>query len=204
MPWLLVFDNVEGQADLQSYWPPVSQGRILITCRSEILAGSEVIARSFEVPPFTLSESTEMILRITEQCEAPETEVQAAREVSGELGGLALAIDITAKHIKHSRRFKSVRDFIPYLRRNPKAGYTRPKRSKGQEDYWYPHDLDNIWRIAFQNLSPYAAVLMNLICILGPESIPQYLFQPRETSMPTELDLLENIDRWLFYAHKAL
>ncbi|PTB42496.1 hypothetical protein M441DRAFT_456657 [Trichoderma asperellum CBS 433.97] len=191
MPWLLVFDNVEGQADLQSYWPPVSQGRILITCRSEILAGSEVIARSFEVPPFTLSESTEMILRITEQCEAPETEVQAAREVSGELGGLALAIDITAKHIKHSRRFKSVRDFIPYLRRNPKAGYTRPKRSKGQEDYWYPHDLDNIWRIAFQNLSPYAAVLMNLICILGPESIPQYLFQPRETIEDAKDELLE-------------
>ncbi|UKZ49079.1 hypothetical protein TrVGV298_003318 [Trichoderma virens] len=122
-----------------------------------------------------------MILRITEQCEAPETEIQAAREISDELGGLALAIDITAKQIKNSRRFRSVQDFIPYLRRNPKAGYTRLKHSKGQDDYWYPHDLDNIWRIAFQNLSEDAAVLMNLICILSPESIPQYLFQPEET-----------------------
>lgn len=145
-----------------------------------------------------------MILRITEQCEAPETEIQAAREIFRELGGLALAIDITAKHIKNSRRFKSIRDFIPYLRHNPKAGYTRPKRSKEQDDYWYPHDLHNIWRIAFQNLSQNAAALMNLVCILSPESIPQYLFQPRETSMPTGLDLLENTDRWLFCAHKAL
>ncbi|KAL7918377.1 P-loop containing nucleoside triphosphate hydrolase protein [Trichoderma austrokoningii] len=107
VPWLLVFDNVESQADLQSYWPTVGQGRILITCRSEILADSGVIAKSFEIPPFTLSESTEMILRITEQSEASETEIQAAREVSGELGGLALAIDITAKHIRNSRRFRA-------------------------------------------------------------------------------------------------
>ncbi|KAL6692957.1 P-loop containing nucleoside triphosphate hydrolase protein [Trichoderma pleuroticola] len=113
VPWLLIFDNVESQADLQSYWPTVGQGRILITCRSEILAGAGVIARSFEVPPFTLSESTQMILQITEQCEAPETEVQAAKELSGELDGLALAIDITAKHIKNSRRFRSIQDFIP-------------------------------------------------------------------------------------------
>lgn len=195
---------MEGQADLQSYWPPVGQGRILITCRSEILADSGVIAQSFEVPPFTLLESTEMILRIIEQCEAPETEVQAAKEVSSELGGLALAIDITARHIKNSRRFRSVRDFVPYLQRNPKAGYTRPKRSKGQDDHWYPHGLDNIWRLAFQNLSEDAVVLMNLICILSPECIPHYLFQPRETSMPTGLDLSQDIDRWLFYGHKAL
>ncbi|KAL7957561.1 P-loop containing nucleoside triphosphate hydrolase protein [Trichoderma compactum] len=113
VPWLLVFDNVENQADLQSYWPTVGQGRVLVTCRSEILAGTGIIARSIEVPPFTLSESTEMILQITEQYEAPETEVQAAREVSSELGGLALAIDITAKHIKNSYRFRSVHDFIP-------------------------------------------------------------------------------------------
>ncbi|KAL6802676.1 P-loop containing nucleoside triphosphate hydrolase protein [Trichoderma sp. SZMC 28013] len=113
VPWLLVFDNVESQADLQTYWPTAGQGRILVTCRSEILAGTGLIARSLEVPPFTVSESTEMILQITEQCEAPETEVEAAREVSGELGGLALAIDITAKHIKNSRRFRSVQEFIP-------------------------------------------------------------------------------------------
>lgn len=195
---------MECQADLQSYWPPVGQGRILITCRSEILADSGVIAQSFEVPPFTLSESTEMILRITEQCEAPQPEVQAAKEVSGELGGLALAIDITARHIKNSRRFRSVRDFIPYLQRNPKAGYTRPKRSKGQDDHWYPHDLGNIWRLAFQSLSEDAVILMNLMCIINPESIPHYLFQPRETSIPTGLDLLEDIDRCLLYGHGAL
>ncbi|KAG8422306.1 hypothetical protein J3459_010460 [Metarhizium acridum] len=39
VPWLLVFDSVENQSDLQSYWPTVGQGRILITCRSEMLAG---------------------------------------------------------------------------------------------------------------------------------------------------------------------
>lgn len=203
VPWLLVFDNVESQADLQSHWPTAGQGRILITCRSEILASSEVISRSFEVPPFTMSESTDMILRITEQAEAPETEVQAAREISGELGGLALAIDITAKHIKNSCRFRSVQDFIPYLERNSKGGYTRPKCSIGQDDYWYPNDLDNVWRIVFHNLTEDAAFLMNLICILSSESIPQYLFQPRQTSMPAGLDLLEDIDR-LLYSHDAV
>lgn len=145
-----------------------------------------------------------MILQITEQCEAPETEVEAAREVSGELGGLALAIDITAKHIKNSRRFRSVQEFIPYLRRDPKAGYARSKHSKEQDSHWYPHDLDSIWRIAFQNLSEDATTLMNLICILSPESIPQYLFQPRETCMLTGLEMLEDVERWLFYVHKAL
>ncbi|KAL7933132.1 hypothetical protein V8C35DRAFT_322549 [Trichoderma chlorosporum] len=51
----------------------------------EWLQQTGVIARSFEVPPFTMSESTEMILRITEQCDAPEAEIHAARELSGEL-----------------------------------------------------------------------------------------------------------------------
>ncbi|KAK0710559.1 hypothetical protein B0T21DRAFT_297995 [Apiosordaria backusii] len=155
-------------------WPTVGNGRILVTCRSIFVAEADTIARSIEVPVFTVPKTAQMIHRILNKRSAPWSQLErdATNRLSSKLGGLALAIDIVAKQIKLSQRFKSVAEYVPYYEQNQEATMKRPKRGGG--DPWYPRDLHNLWQPAFDNLSEDAAELMGILCFLGPEAIPSF------------------------------
>lgn len=99
----------------------MGSGKILVTCRSEFLAESNTIATAIEIPPFTVTESADMILHILNKKDVSEQDTQAISEISKRLGGLALAIDVVAKNIKFSHRFKSISEFLPYLERNQQS-----------------------------------------------------------------------------------
>ncbi|KAL9009768.1 MAG: hypothetical protein Q9173_005235 [Seirophora scorigena] len=111
--WLLILDNVEDQKVLSEDWPRTGNGSILVTCRSEILAASPA-AVAIEIPAFTTNESGELIMNIMSKENASKDGHLAAHELSEKLGGLALAIDIVAKQIKIRRRFRTIRDCLPY------------------------------------------------------------------------------------------
>ncbi|KAL8647404.1 MAG: hypothetical protein Q9210_005582 [Variospora velana] len=113
IPWLLILDNVEDQKVLSENWPRTGNGSILVTCRSEILAASPA-AVTIEIPAFTIDKSGELIINIMNRKNASEDENLAAHELSEKLGGLALAIDIVTKQIKTRKRFKTIRDFLPF------------------------------------------------------------------------------------------
>ncbi|KAL9612957.1 MAG: hypothetical protein Q9167_002486 [Letrouitia subvulpina] len=133
-PWLLVLDNVVDQNWLLDIWPVTGAGNILITCQSEPLAES-LAATSIEIPTFNKEESGERILRILNRKNISQDDVSAAQELSEKLGGLALLLDIVAKRIKVTKRFKNVRDFLPYYEEhyrvlNKRLGIVDPYYSK--------------------------------------------------------------------------
>ncbi|KAL8896037.1 MAG: hypothetical protein Q9207_007903 [Kuettlingeria erythrocarpa] len=194
VPWLLILDNVEDQKVLSENWPRTGNGSILVTCRSEILAASPA-AVAIEIPAFTMSESGELIMNIMNRKNASEDENLAAHELSEKLGGLALAIDIVAKQIKTRKRFKTIRDFLPYYEQHYRTLHKRPKI--GIFDPYYSKDIDTVWQTAFEHLEPDAARLMSLFCFMAPEGIPQWVLEPKG-DVPTGWEFLkdpENFDK---------
>ena len=199
--WLIVFDNVEDDKVLKANRPNVGQGDLLITCRSELLA--ESLATSLiEIPTFSTDESTALILQILNKSDMSTEETEATHNLSEQLGGLPLAIDIIAKNIKSSRRFRSVTEFLPYYERNRRTLHKRPKRDI--RDITYSKDLETVWQTAFQSLDPIenkdanpdAARLIQLLCFVAPEAIPQWLFQTEVANYPKEWEFLRDDTRF--------
>ncbi|KAK4446016.1 P-loop containing nucleoside triphosphate hydrolase protein [Podospora aff. communis PSN243] len=183
--WLLVFDNVESSEAAIHNWPTVGNAKILVTCRSFFGAEADTIAKAIEVPAFNVSESTEMIHKILRRStraigHGDNLEQDATNRLASKLGGLPLAIDIVAKQIKLSHRFKTVAEYLPYYEENQESALKRPKR--GAADPWYNRDLHNLWQPAFDNLSKDAAELMGILSFLSPEAIPTFLFQGKDWS----------------------
>ena len=173
-------------------WPTVGRGKILVTCRSELLAESGPIATSIEVPAFTLDQSTELILQILSNKSAGPDEVAAANRLSARLGGLALAVDIIAQQIKVSRHFSSVAEYLPYFEQNESWALKRPRRGNG--DLWYSKNLDKLWKTAFEKLTEHASEMLGILCFMSPKSIPLFLFKEDDwTEVRPRYKLLEGI-----------
>ena len=152
-----------------------------MTCRSAIIATSPA-AVAIEVPTFTTAEGGELIMTIMNRNISTEDEVSAANELSEKLGGLALAIDIVAKQIEISKRFKTIRDFLPYYDQHRRTLHEQPKIEKF--DPYYSKDIGSVWQTAFENLPPDAAHLMSLFCFTAPEGIPQWILEPKGEMQP--------------------
>jgi hypothetical protein len=165
-------------------WPTVGRGKILATCRSELLAESQPITTSIEVPTFTVAESTEMIFKILSRKPAAADEVEATNRLSTKLGGLPLAVDIIAKQIRLWRRFRSVAEYLPYFEQNQRSALGRPKR--GHRNPWYPKNLDNLWQTAFDGLGGDASELMGMLCFMAPESIPLSIFRGNDWAQQSQ------------------
>ncbi|KAI1108245.1 P-loop containing nucleoside triphosphate hydrolase protein [Nemania sp. NC0429] len=198
--WLLIFDNVEDDKVLINNRPTVGSGDVLITCRSEPLAES-IAMFPIEVTTFSTQESTSLIFQILNRTALNSEETQAADALAERLGGLALAIEIIAKNIKASRRFKSIEEFLPYYEEHCVA--LRKRHRRGICDLTYSKDIDTVWETVFATINPEAnpdantdAIrLMEILCFVAPEAIPQSLFQGDEKDFPGN-DIIYSLPRF--------
>jgi hypothetical protein len=163
------------------------------------------MALSIEIPPFTVAQSTEIILGMLSRKSAAPDEVEAMNRLSTKLGGLALAIDIVAKQIGISSRFKSVTEYLPYFEQNQSSAL-KPRDG----DPWYSKDLDKFWQAAFDSLSKDASELMSMLCLMRPELVPLSIFQPKDSiHSRAQWEVLEDVERQvqafglLFLPYKA-
>ncbi|KAL9039792.1 MAG: hypothetical protein Q9214_004731 [Letrouitia sp. 1 TL-2023] len=188
-PWLLVLDNVVNQNWLLDIWPVTGAGSILITCQSELLAESPA-ATSIEIPAFNKEEGGELVLRILNRKNISQDEVSAAQELSEKLGGLALLVDIVAKQIKMTKRFKNIRDFLTHYEEHYRDLNKRPRL--GIVDPYYSKDGDTVWQTAFKTLGTNAARLLSLFCFVAPEGIPQWLLEQKDVNLPPGWEFLSS------------
>ncbi|KAF1957122.1 TPR-like protein [Byssothecium circinans] len=194
--WLVIFDNVEFEDTLTQNWPRTGNGSILVTCRSEFLVDSQVDV-PIEVPTFTSDEGSELMMQIIGRNNPTQDERIAAVELSDRLGGLALGVDIVAKQIRTSKRFKSVKDFLPHFYEDRCELLKKPKRSGF--NIYYSKDLDTIWNTAFVSLEEAsqstAARLLSLLCYLAPEGIPQWVLETKE-QVPEEWQFFGSVTKF--------
>lgn len=188
-PWLLVFDNVESNELLLQNWPTAGNGQIVVTCRSELSAASPA-AQALEIPAFTVADSCQLLMKLASIRDS-DSEVEAATELGQLLGGLALAIDITARQIL--ARKKSVKDFLPYFIENRHL-FREPPRYSARNPY-YSKNLLTVWKTAFIGLSPDSSKLLSLLCFTAPDGIPRDLFRS-EKPPNGDWEFLHNGERY--------
>ena len=166
--WLIVFDNVDDNELLNSNWPVAGNGQIVVTCRSELIAACPATC-SVEIPSFTKQEGGELLLRLASKRKVDDGDIAAAEQLSGMLGGLALAIDITARQIFVKK--KSMRQFLPYFVKN-KQSLRIPPRYAARNPY-YSDTLVTVWQTAFESLGENSSHLLGLVCFFAPDAIPR-------------------------------
>lgn len=185
--WLLVFDNVEDLALLQTMIPDTDEGHILITTRSQIIG---TLGVHMDLPKMDQAEGMLFLLRrakllpLNAPLETASAFVQAqAASVVDLLDGLPLALDQAGAYVEETRCTLSA-----YLER-----YTTQQKAllsnRGVMSSYHPTSVATTFSLAFQHverISPAAADLLRVCAFLHAEAIPEELFiQAGEVLSPT-------------------
>jgi hypothetical protein len=173
--WLLILDTVDtpsAAAAAENLLSRLHGGHILITSRLSDWSGG-VETRELEV--LSPEASAVFLLERTEQRRRKTaTDSEDARNLAGELGGLALALEQAGAFIHQNR--SSLDDYL--------------KRWCAQDDkvrQWfdarlmkYPRSMATTWNTTFEQLTPGAADLLKKLSWMAPDPIPRIILRGRE------------------------
>ncbi|KAI1127032.1 hypothetical protein F5Y10DRAFT_266482 [Nemania abortiva] len=150
--WLLVFDNVVSGSVFESFWPVSNHGAIIVTTRNPFF-GSFPADFGMEVCGFDERDGAEFLLQMAlHRRRNLDGEIEAARRVSRDLGGLPLAISQMAALI--NARNYTIAEFADiYAKHGCRLhGETKP----GWVYLGYENALDSVWEDSFKKLGESA------------------------------------------------
>ena len=163
--WLLIFDNAPGPAAVERVMPPAGQGRVLVTSQDPHWPGS----RALEVPVLDNEVAAGFL-----QARTGDADLEAARELVAELGGLPLALEQAAAYMLAVGR--SIAVYLDLFRQR------RGDLLARGEPAGYGKQVSTTWTLAFDHLqrtTPQAIALLRLIACCASENIPlSLLLQP--------------------------
>ncbi|CAN9407919.1 unnamed protein product [Alternaria alternata] len=166
--WLLVFDGVEDGDVLNGFWPYNGPGSVLITSRNPYSWSA-----SLELKPFSLSEATNYLFRVTGKEPAPGPEMAAATTIANRLGGLPLALSQMGSIV--ASKDISFTDFLYSFeeREGSQAFFDWQTPDKLRSPSNYQSNVASVW--AFDRLGK-GSTLINIVSMLDPDSIPESVF----------------------------
>ncbi|OTA96823.1 hypothetical protein M434DRAFT_27437 [Hypoxylon sp. CO27-5] len=181
--WLMIFDNVEELALLQTYWPQGSNGSIIITTTSKSIARYYAEGhQTIPVEPFNGETGTHMLLKLTGMDESAIEERNTANLIADALGNLPLALDLVGNYVlslgkslssfwREYPRFETDFLFNPNLVR-----WTPTHFEESISRIWalhlYPNSL-----ITNGHLNANSRRLINMLAFLDKDGTPLSLFQ---------------------------
>lgn len=152
-----------------------ARGSILITTRNDLVA-LDAATKTLKVPVFNSQQGAAIITNSLERDYYPAEERDAAEKLSIELGGLALALNIMATHIR--LKYMSIVKFLALYRYNADRS---TKSVHGNRNRYYKHSLSTAWKMSFDSLDEDSIHVFGVICFIGPDDIPEELFKPQQT-----------------------
>ena len=166
--WLLVFDNVDG-ADLNLYWPPSSHGSIIVTTQRKNMAyqaSSEIHLDAFEE-----KEGSSLILDLIDpfRQHTSATDVETAKAISNELGGLPLLLSHVAGFLNGSRC--RLTDLLTSLQQPTAFKKIWAWDSTTSTNFQYGEPMAKVWKLALHALKPEALTTLQIMAFLSPEGI---------------------------------
>jgi tetratricopeptide (TPR) repeat protein len=167
-PWLLIYDNAEGPADIRRL-TPATNAHVLITTRR----------------PDWNAEAGELPISVFDRDTAIDFLMQAQRGDREAAGRLADALDCLPLALSHARAYCRSRNvsFDQYAKDLPKLINKPPK------DAPYPASVFATFSLAIDNAAkdcPEAATLMELLAFWAPDQVPHWLI-PADVLSPEKL-----------------
>lgn len=179
--WLLIFDNADELALVQSYLPQQGQGSILLTTRATAV---NWLANSIAVEQMGLREGTHFLLHRTRRFQVTDKESNEATNVVIALDGFPLALDQAGAYIEETGC--SFSDYLQLYERHRARLLAR----RGRQATNYPASVATTWLLSFQKVEqahPAAAELLRLCASLSPDHIPEELLTQGAASWPLVL-----------------
>ena len=165
--FLLVFDNLEDVRILSQIWPASNKGSIIITSRSPAVAARRA-KKTMHLKSFEEGPAVDILYELTGLQPADENDAKAAKEICQLIGGLPLAMVHMSSFIQ-DRRY-SYEEFLALYKKHTERIFV-----KDQSQVDYDHTLNTVWDLSLQSLSPNARVLLDLLSLFDPDSIPERL-----------------------------
>jgi hypothetical protein len=171
--FLWLTHQLERDQILMGYWPMGSSGAILITSRKYYNFSKDLQRKGETIKPFDPTQSWDLLLQLLgddwkkmeREGRIPPSEVSAAKNMLGRLGGLALAIRQAAILIKNPEiggptisktyeMFKEKSRTLPERHVSDRSNTEKP--------------LDALWDMTFNSLTKNARVLLGVLAWLSP------------------------------------
>ncbi|HET8843692.1 MAG TPA: helix-turn-helix domain-containing protein, partial [Ktedonobacteraceae bacterium] len=187
--WLLIWDNVEDLALLDSFLPSARSGVNLLTTRHHALG---IFARGLDLTPMEQSEGMLFLLRRAKALGAEATgkhvqqfarhappAYEAATELVTALGGLPLALDQAGAYIEETQC-----GFSGYLQSYEQRHSQLLDRRGAFADH--PQSVASTFSLACQQIArqnPAALELLRFCAWLSPDAIPETLFFTHPTCL---------------------
>ena len=170
--WLIIFDNADDLSILTDYWPITGTGSVLVTSRDP-LANSRThipVVHGFDLEPLSINEAGSLLRQLTGINR--EKDVKTSNIIGTKLSGLPLAINQIARTI--SRRNLSFEEFLELY--NNQSIRLEIHQSSNSLDC---KSLFTLW--TFEDLSPEALGLLNIVSLLDPDRISEELLNATDS-----------------------
>src|SRR5579883_1962746 len=179
--YLLILDNLDEPSVLvppaapdqprppSPFVPPMPAGHLLVTTRAADLTTLGLgLAHPLAMSVFSPEQGAALVLTRAGRPTAGEPEQALARQLSQELGGLALALEQAGAYLATSGM--SLADYLALFRTR---SHELLSRRTGND---YPHAVATTWDLSFQRVqkrAPAAAELLRCCAFLAPDAIPE-------------------------------
>ena len=175
--WLLVFDNAEQPAELQSFLPPGGGGHVLVTSRWSAWGEWGTPMR---LDVLSREEAVALVSKRT-----GTQDQQAAAALAEALGDLPLALAEAAAYIDETQ--VSLDEYVELVRTRAVELFGLDKQVGAERR------VATVWSVSLERVreeAPAAEALLHLCAFLAPEDIPRNLPREHPQDLPEELGQL--------------
>ncbi|KAI9740307.1 MAG: hypothetical protein M1834_004885 [Cirrosporium novae-zelandiae] len=165
--WLLVFDNVETRSILEPCLPRTNDGAFLITSQDDQL--SLLAADDIHLEPLDSTEGSKLILKLLPKTGAPY-EIEDAKRISTQLGGLPLALGYVAGYISKTKW--SLQEFLNFFK-DPQVSASIFAMPPPTTINQYEKTLAMVWELSLQKLDLDQIRVIQILSMLGPDGTPE-------------------------------
>ncbi len=189
--WLLILDNADELALLADFLPPSLGGHVLLTTRAQAVGR---LAQRLEIETLPPEQGALLLLRRAALLAPDATLEQAAGEerelalyISGQLGGLPLALDQAGAYLEETGM-----DLAGYwqLYQQHRAELLRERGGLVPD---HPASVATTWSLSFQRVeekNPAAAALLRMLAFLAPDAIPEEIMTMGASALGPVLSLV--------------
>ena len=160
------------------------------------MVASLPIDTGFEVNEFDIKDGAKFILHMADKRKRTEDELEVARAVSEQLGGLPLALNQMAALI--NARAWSMKEFQTRYAKEEQRLHSQKKA--GWKYLGYSHSLDTVWEMSFSKelLQEDARACLGVLSFFSADSVPSEIFLPGDDEeLPASLKFCEDEMRYL-------